>query len=916
MSPLNINERSEVIELIVSINQFIDKLTLTVQHVGGESTLSTGGSNLFPDMIFFGDKQRETVIHGWEVKMPDTDITDSELIQNAEKKANALGVNSFFLWNYRQGVLYLRGDDEKFHAEKQWDDLFTLITTREDVKIYESQWNILINKIILELDEYFSSGAIQSELVSNALTTTLISSLINNNKLNVATSLENSSIGDARLDSFLNKWWRLVKGEYTFDESSKFTAYAKNILLNWINRIIFAHLLKPYHQPARRIDSINEGSTVVEAIDCFKSITQECDFLHIFSPVDYCELIPQSSWSQLLQLHLFLLENSFGDLQDNIFQSVLEQTVRTSKREIRGQFSTPKVLADLLTRLAIRNWRGNVIDPCCGTGTILKSTLEKKITTLGIDSAYETTWGADKFSFPLQIANIALSNPNAMALPLLIFQNNAFELEAGNRIEVVDPESGELLRFTLPQFDFLVSNLPFIAFTDIDEVDLEFSRTLISELRRQEGIRLDNRSDIFSYLLLSFKELLNENGRIGIITSNSWLGTKWGTTFRQALMRLYSIKQVLISGNGRWFQNADVVTTILILENQQTCDNEDNHISFCITKKRLSYFEQNSDDFDEMVDELILDESDDTENVEITRYTLRQVNQLDTYNLSWTSYFSDVLWLEEIGEKLIPITQELKVIRGERRGWDALFYPSPNEGIEDAYLRQVVKSSQNITTLIAQPDGLAFCCEKSLEELRSLNHQGALNWINRFTNALNNKGKPLPEVLTRRNMQWYEMKDSSRADFITSVNPEKKLFFAKLSPACFINQRLIGMRIINEHRNPELLHALLNSIVGMFFIEAIGFGRGLGALDLNSTKVKNSFLLNPNLLSQSQIESILSKFRFVVDRPVLPTVEELFSADRVEFDQSVFECFGISFLYERVRNSLLKMQEIRLAAKN
>ena len=55
-----------------------------------------------------------------------------------------------------------------------------------------------------------------------------------------------------------------------------------------------------------------------------------------------------------------------------------------------------------------------------------------------------------------------------------------------------------------------------------------------------------------------------------------------------------------------------------------------------------------------------------------------------------------------------------------------------------------------VNSLFAETDNDAFCCSRSLEELRDLNHTGALAWIERFENGVNQTGKPLPEVLAKR----------------------------------------------------------------------------------------------------------------------------------------------------------------------
>ena len=71
------------------------------------------------------------------------------------------------------------------------------------------------------------------------------------------------------------------------------------------------------------------------------------------------------------------------------------------------------------------------------------------------------------------------------------------------------------------------------------------------------------------------------------------------------------------------------------------------------------------------------------------------------------------------------------------------------------------------------------------------------------------------------------------ADFVTSVNPDKRIFISRLNEKSFVNQRLIRFTSLKFDTDLELSHALLNSLMGIFFIEALGFGRGLGALDLS-----------------------------------------------------------------------------------
>ena len=102
----------------------------------------------------------------------------------------------------------------------------------------------------------------------------------------------------------------------------------------------------------------------------------------------------------------------------------------------------------------------------------------------------------------------------------------------------------------------------------------------------------------------------------------------------------------------------------------------------------------------------------------------------------------------------------------------------------------------------------------------------------------------------------------------------------------------------------------------MFYIEASGFGRGAGALDLNKDKFADSFMLNPNLLSEKQNQEILKAFMSLTQRKILPVEQELQQTDRQAFDTVVLKAFGMENLYDEIKECLLSMMKVQLGAKN
>lgn len=918
MVRLGHNERSWAIELITEINLALTRLNLSIKRAGGENTLFTGSGSLFPDLLLYSEG--DSLLQGWELKMPDVDINDIELINNASKKAKLLNLNSFFLWNFTEGALYVLEDSE-YILSHNWTNGISHIRTRRDVTTYKDDWKKVITEILVELNTLFLGGGIAASRVEFFLTQNLLSQIILDNKDLLSTHLENEANQNRIMKSTLNIWWNEAKLEYIADEANQYHAYAKVLLLNWINKFIFAHLIKRYHNPVMRVDEIQEDTTVDEAIQIFQDITNQSDFYNIFSPIDFSNKIPDQTWKYLVAFNIFLSTKNLDHLSQETLQTILEGTVQATKREINGQFTTPVVLADILARITIDDWNSNVMDPCSGTGTIVKAVIKNKIQNAHIsaEQAYETTWISDKFSFPLQISNISLVNHESINIPSRIFKSNVFDLNIDMPIEVVNPANGEMINLELPPLDAIVSNLPFVAFEKSDSEDKIHKNLQIQTIFEHTGIRLSNRSDIYASIIISLWNELNENGRLGLVLSNSWLGVDWGDNFKKILTHYFKIETILISNHGRWFSNADVVTTLLILNKKEfSTPNLQDSITFGIVKKRISELEQDSTLVDNLVDSININNPISNNLLSLKSYSLGDTLRFDELGISWNALFYNMAWLDDILDKFVPLNTIFRIFRGSRRGWDDMFFPRTHE-IEDSYIGKAILNSRAISSLTVEPDSDAFMCLDSIEDLELRGDSGALNWISRFETVRNGTGHYLPGVLDKsRNKThenyWYSLSPAySQADFITTLNPDRRIFVAKTLERCFINQRLIGLRTLTENYDKDLLFALLNSILFLLFIESSGFPRGLGALDLNTKKFNKIMILNPELISDDNKVLIKNSFSNLVNREIHTTIEELELEDRIEFDKLVLRVFGIEDYYDLIKQTLINMQTGRLS---
>ena len=893
---LQYNERAWAIDLISHINGFLPNANLSIKRASGENTLKTEKGLFFPDVLLYADKTSGRVLQGWELKMPDTPINDWDLIDNAKKKARALGLNSFVIWNVSEAHIFIANNSGEYVAEPQPLYHNPNIQTRDDVSNRPDLWKSAAYDILSKIDRFFNGGRITGISPDALFAGEGIVGQLLSCQAEVKKHIEKACQNDNIVEAKINIWWRLVKYEYP-GETSPTSPLAYLILLRWFNRFVFSNILKAYTSAANQVKNIQQGTSIQDALDIFANVTAQGNFSNIFSRGEFDCLLPDYAWNKLVGFNAFLTDFDFSKIDKDVLQSILRSAVLTTIKKSAGLYITPDPVAHLLVRLSLSNKSGNAIDPFCGTGTIVNAILSAKADShITGQEAIRQTWGSDKFAFPIQIATIAVSTPETMGETLRIFTHDAFDLFTGKSVEFIDPSTGQPQSIGIPKFSAIISNLPFVRFEDIEtlnpsvkvKIDGFYSRYSIPEQEKLSG-----RGDLFSYAPFMLYDLLEDDGFLGIIVSNSWLPSAgWGEKFRSLLQRFYSIKYVVTSANGRWFNNADVVTNLLICKKKNP-DSPSEDTSFVSILSNLD--ECDGDDIRFIADDILANPT--SKSIAISTFTSKQLKRLNTLNIGWNSCFAGIQWLTSNKDKFLSIKTYFDVARGERRGWNPIFYPS-HEGlnlIESEFLKPVIRNLRGIITLSVLPRGKAFCCSSSLQELSDRGKTGAVQWIRRFQNSNNGSGRPLPEALKRANLYWYQMDDATLADFVVSINPDTRLFVARTREPTFVDQRIIRFTIKDQEQNTELLHALLNSIYSICLIEAIGFGRGLGVLDINATKIREGlYMPDMRLISDAGAENILDLFEIMKSREVYPILQELDEPSRIEFDKAVTVAIGMA----------------------
>lgn len=909
------NERSWAIQLIQEISSFVKgKPDFKIKRAGGETTINTGSQRMFPDILLFGDENQSLILQGWELKMPDVPIDDTVFVTDSQRKAENLGLTSTVIWNFRYAVFYVKNAaTNEFKIVRKWDNSSLISGNRDDVTLYKTEWLKTLYEVVDEVNRYFCLGSFKPLQTGETFVNSTSEAFVLQNKDAVAEHLKKIGRENSAFSNFIDLWWDGASGEYIQDEKDAHAAYAKVILLDWINKITFAHIIRSRFATAEKITEIKDGTTPAAALKIFKEITDTCDFFSIFHKVEYEENLPEIVWSQLLEINAFLCETRLDMIEQSDMQSLLESAVHVSQRLIIGQFTTDYRLADFLVRIAIKDANGFCLDPCCGTGTFARAfmnyKLEKGVT---VDNVYKTVFASDRQSFPLQIAGLATVSKEAVNLPAIVFQKNVFDLHVGDSVQIVNPANGETLNIKVPQFDVIVSNLPFIDFcrhNTRNKTDVLAKSRISTEVEENTKIRISDRSDYYMYITFHLWDLLKYGGTACVLTSNSWMATAAGGLFINVLSQYFTIKGIVKSGKGRWFQNAEIITAAFILEKKKiSTPAMTDKVNFYLLKTAPAELE-NRQTLNKAVAAVLQNKELDNNVVTRQEYSWQELGEIRKLNLSFNVGFHNTKWLVKHKSNLIPLGSLFFVYRGAKTGQDRIFIPQSPDVVDKEYVSRMLKNSKGCDTLIAEPDNYFVTSDKTYDELEKAGHTKTVNYFKQFEDNLNQS------VLQHGDI-WYNLKEAKKKfTLITSLNPDKRLFFAKFNEPTCINQRLIGFIPKKKDLDINICHALLNSVVAMFYIEATGFGRGAGVLDLTKDKFADSFMLNPDKLTAGQKEEILKAFKPLTERKILSVGQELKQPDRQDFDIKVLKAYDMENMYTDIKESLLSMMKVRLGAR-
>ena len=966
MAKTKANEREFQGQVAVWIHKQIEAGAVPFQNATTDSSLYGLPTTRFPDVLVTLDKECHESFCGWELKTPTTSVRDAKLLKNACEKAKLLDSKYFVTWNMQSAVIWKApskhkatvNEDDKVREYGPYPitDVNDLRDTNKAVILQE-----LCNQLLKDLGRLYKDEYINLPVADTTVFVNMVGKASEELAQYIRKDIE-KAIANKSFNKKLDAWAK-KQGINKYDQEYRQTL-AQQIAYRLIGKILFYISLRRSRLELPRMELPKTNyKTAHKALKGFFQKALEIDYQAIFEPEITDEIdLTKNSMDVLVDLTDKLEHWSFELMPQDVIGNVFEHLISQDARHSLGQYFTPDNLVDLIISFCIREDNDFVMDPTCGTGSFLIRSYQKLQghKRKKHHEVLNQIWGFDIAGFPAELATINLCRQDFsdyLNFPRVLTKD-FFDVHPGEEFEFPPPkvtaQTGERIKIKIPEFDALVGNFPFIRQELIEKAEKGYKnkieKVLVDNwngkyqgLTKDDGsLRLSGQADIYAYMYFHAAAHLKEGGRMGFITSNSWLDVAYGYELQRFFLSKFKIIAICESRCEPWFEQSAVNTVFTILERCNDAKQiANNTVRFVKLKKPLSELfpgdpltesQQRWIHFSQFVEnvegigatgEPIPDglchkfkkiESEyvnvpDMLSFEDDDIRLRIIKQKDLANevmnsdqtVKWGPYLRapDVYFelLEKNAKSLVPLDTLTNIRRGFTTGINDFFYLDNEQiehwKIEEEFVKPAIKSPKESERIFLNKNSLkqkVFLCHKDKAELKGTNALRYIKWGEEQATGTGQKWSDVPSVSGRRN--WYELPDRRPGQFLVPMITGSSL-------RCIINKENVEVdhnlfEILSEDK--DLLEALgiyLNSCVCFIQRELIGRANlGDGALKIEGIDWKRILVPNKGLLQKIQGDC-KATFKKICNRKIHSIEEEAKRKDRIEFEQSVLKAIGL-----------------------
>lgn len=353
-----------------------------------------------------------------------------------------------------------------------------------------------------------------------------------------------------------------------------------------------------------------------------------------------------------------------------------------------GSIYTPADFAELLSSWAITNKNQRILDLGVGEGSITFAVYRQLLTL-----------GASKKAAQKQIYGTEVDLPT---------YSNFQELTRELKITFPNIQQQDFFTFDFPEVDVVIGNPPYVRRSKI--YNFNVIKNLFASLTHATT-NLSAMTDLYVYFILQACTKLKEGGKLAVITSDSWLATKYGIVLKNYFKENFEVES-LISFDRNIFQ-ADV-KALLTLAVKKKPSSEKN-TQFARVKNGLPAKE---------ILQILTSRNSEFSDVELKLVNLPALSSTESWGIQFkaSDFYNQILAHEKI--------TMVKEIANTKIGIQTLakdFFVLSREKIselelERKFYKPLIQSNRNYSHSIikkgSQPYYYLFYCDLAKDELK------------------------------------------------------------------------------------------------------------------------------------------------------------------------------------------------------
>jgi type I restriction enzyme M protein len=828
------------------------------------------------------------LIEIWDASTPPWE----EAWDSAASKALRMGIPHFVVWNIRHFFCWdtsVQGDA----IDKLWwphagvsESVCEAVTYRDAILKFKDAIKSYLRIFLKEFEGVYFGYVAKPLLGIDERFIYRLRGTIHALSIPVIEELKNRADADIGFKKELIKYFR--EQGWSFKNSDEdFDKVARQYVYLLVNKILFYNILRHTPNFSSLIPKIDipevgiNGAKLKERLNSYFNRAFEAtgnyetvlltNFLDSITP-------PDSIVKQVRDFINKLSGYDFSKINYEILGNIFQRLIPAGERHKLGQYYTRSDVVDLIVGFCVRSADDKVLDGGCGAGTFLvRSYVRKKI--LNPNKSHreliEDIYGVDIAKFPAHLSIINLVSkglseienyPNILhkdffdVLPGEVYTSAEVKVTRLNRMEKV---------IKLPKlFDAVVMNPPYTRQEEMEDILEEeknkaYKRCIedwkaMGNYPKRKEPKLSKRASIYVHFFIHGGRFLKESGRLGLITSNSWLDVDYGGDLQRFFLENFKIKAIIESKVERWFEDADINTAITILERCSNLEERGkNVVRFVQLKRPLAEFippvesERERWAYVEKLIDLIESKNRYYEDEKIRIFTKVQKElweegydkeKNEYVGTKWGKYIRapGIFYkiLEKGKDKIVPLSYVAEIVGGLITGSNDFFYLSEEKlnkwKIEPQFLLAVVKTPRELNRIAFTSKDLKYKLFYVTADKNKLKGTNALKYIKRGE-KLGIHNAPT----FRSKDRWYELPRLKAAPLLwVDLRWEKHICHLNLDNVPF-EHNYYGI-IAKKDRNNLLLCAFLNSTLSWLFIEILGrVGLGQGAIRLVGKDLRN-----------------------------------------------------------------------------